>query len=51
MPLNFTESLMQPCPLNPITGNKIYSSPQQAMHRGTVQQEELSWEANMATSK
>jgi len=34
MPLNFTESLMQPCPLNPITGNKLYSSPQQAMHQG-----------------
>lgn len=34
MPLNFTETLMQPCPLNPITGNKLYSSPEQAMHPG-----------------
>lgn len=25
---------MQPCPLNPITGNKLYSSPEQAMHPG-----------------
>lgn len=34
MSLNFTETLMQPCPLNPITGNKLYSSPEQAMHPG-----------------
>lgn len=34
MPLNFTAPLMPPWPLTPITGNKVYSSPNQAMHQG-----------------
>ena len=34
MPLNFTAPLMPPWPLTPITGNKVYGSPNQAMHQG-----------------
>lgn len=34
MPLNFTAPLMPPWPLTPITGNKLYGSPNQAMHQG-----------------